>query len=202
MSTRTVYLLIYPGQSGQRAHFAIWVPYEEGGSEGTVIHVVGAPMAGFSLQFKRCYNPADTRRLTNLVPIGSVVAQNVHDFQGGRVEDTTPRGNIELAAAQVQPPRASANFLAPVNDTTNRRCQEWTTDYVRRLVALQYIDESAIAIVHARRDAPDYGIRLRPVAARPQQDQQQSAAAAPVWIWDAERREHKRWDGEKWVWQS
>ena len=92
------------------------VPYEEGGPEGTVIHVVGAPMAGFSLEFKRSYKPTETKRTLNLVPIGSVLAQNVHVFQGGRGEDTTPRGNLELAAAQVQPPRASANFLEPVND--------------------------------------------------------------------------------------
>jgi hypothetical protein len=29
MSIRTIYLIIYPGQPGQRAHFGIWVPYAE-----------------------------------------------------------------------------------------------------------------------------------------------------------------------------
>ena len=60
-------------------------------------------------------------------------------------------------------------------------------DYVRRLVALRYLDEAAVAIVHSRRDAPNVGIGLRPAAARPQQaqaapqqGQQQAAAAAPV----------------------
>jgi hypothetical protein len=95
-------------------------PYEEGGSEGTVIHVIGAPMAGFSLEFKRKYNPTETSRAPSLVPIGSVLSQNVHAFQGVRGTDTTPRGNLELVAAQVQPPRASANFLAPVNDVSVR----------------------------------------------------------------------------------
>jgi hypothetical protein len=38
--------------------------------------------------------------------------------------------------------------------------------YVRRLVAVKYIDEAAIVIVQSRRDAPDFGIGLRPAAAR------------------------------------
>ena len=80
MSTRTIYLIIYPGQPGQRAHFGIWVPYEEGRSEGTVIYVIGAPIAGFSLEFKRKYNPTETSRAPSLVPIGSVLSQNVHAF--------------------------------------------------------------------------------------------------------------------------
>ncbi|CAO2651184.1 Nn.00g094810.m01.CDS01 [Neocucurbitaria sp. VM-36] len=223
MSTRTVFLIIYPGQAGQRAHFGIWVPYAEGGAEGNVIHVVGLPMVGFSLEFKRKYNPAETARRTELVPIGSVDAQHVHIFGGQRGKDSTPRGNLELVAAQVQPPGASANFLAPVNDTTNRRCQEWTMDYVRRLVAVRYLDEAAVAIVQSKRDAPNVGIGLRSAAAPPQQaqatpqqgqqqtqqqqgqqqqGQQQATAAANVWVWDPEYSRNRRWDGGKWVWQE
>jgi len=44
-------------------------------------------------------------------------------------------------------------------------------DYARRLVALGYLDEAAVAIVQSRRDPPDFGISLRPAAARPQQAQ-------------------------------
>lgn len=96
-------------------------------------------------------------------------------------------------------------------------------DYVRRLVAVRYLDEAAVDIVQARRDHPSVGIGLRPAAARPQQvqavaqqtqvalqqtqaafqqGQQQAAAVAPVWVWDAEQRRYRRWDGEKWVWQE
>jgi hypothetical protein len=39
-------------------------------------------------------------------------------------------------------------------------------DYIRRLVAVGYIDEAAITIVQSKRDAPDFGIGLRPAAAR------------------------------------
>ncbi|KAF1359465.1 hypothetical protein EJ07DRAFT_166039 [Lizonia empirigonia] len=198
MATRTIFLIIYPGQPGQRAHFGIWVPYQESGSTGTVIHVVGAPMVGFALEFKRAYSPTETKRRLQLVPIGSVDAQNVHDYSGERGEDITPRGNLELVAAQVQPPRASANFREPVNDTTNRRCQEWTMDYVRRLVTVGYIDEAAIATVQSRRDAPNVGIGLRPAAARPQQ----ATPSTIGWTWDAEYRRYRRWDGSNWVWQE
>tara|TARA_R110002003_G_scaffold214_40_gene16331 strand:- start:8484 stop:9047 length:564 start_codon:yes stop_codon:yes gene_type:complete len=120
MSNRTIFLIIYRGQTGQRAHFGIWVPYEEDGEEGTVIHVVGAPMAGFSLEFKRRYSPKETARRPELVPLGSVNAQYVHKFEGNRGSDTTPQGNLEQVAAQVPPPRASANFLAPVNDVSTK----------------------------------------------------------------------------------
>jgi hypothetical protein len=89
MSTRTIFLIIYPGQSNQRSYFGIWVPYQEGDDEGTVIHIVGALMAGFSLEFKRKYNPKETVRVTQLVPIGSVHVQHVHNFQGARGKDNT-----------------------------------------------------------------------------------------------------------------
>ncbi|KAF1847164.1 uncharacterized protein K460DRAFT_413961 [Cucurbitaria berberidis CBS 394.84] len=208
MSSRTVFLIMYRGQPNQRAHFGIWVPYEEGGAEGTIIHVVGAPMVGFSLEFKRRYSPTDSARHPELVPIGSIHIQHVHNFEGNRGTDTTPRGDLELVATQIQPPRASASFLAPVNDTSNRRCQEWAMDYVRRLVAVGYLDEAAVAIVQSKRDAPDFGIGLRPTATRPQQaqatpqqSQQQATAAATGWIWDAEHRRYRRWDSGKWVWQ-
>jgi hypothetical protein len=81
-------------------------------------------------------------------------------------------------------------------------------DYVRRLVAVRYLNEAAIAIV-----PPDVGIGLRSVAARPQpaqppaqatpqQSQQQATAATSAWTWDVERGRYRRWDGVKWVWQE
>jgi hypothetical protein len=175
---RTVHLLIYPGQPNQRAHFDIWIADVEGGDVGTVTHVVGSPMAGFMLQFKRKYDPSTTGRKTILVSLGEIDTQHLDISENYRGIDTTPKGDLERVASQIQPPRPSQNFLAPVNDvctlyalegiyllvqTTNRRCQEWTLDFVRRLVAVGYLDESAIEIVQSRRDAPDVGIGLRPV---------------------------------------
>lgn len=80
--------------------------------------------------------------------------------------DSTPRGNIEVAASQVPTPGISQNFMAPVNDTTNKRCQEWTMEYVRHLVAKGLIGEDAIQIVQSKRDPPTHGIGLQPAVRR------------------------------------
>ncbi|KAJ6155902.1 hypothetical protein N7470_006468 [Penicillium chermesinum] len=53
--------------------------------------------------------------------------------------------------------------MAPVNETTNKCCQEWTMEYVRYLVAKGLIGEEAIQIVQSKRDPPAFGIGLRPV---------------------------------------
>jgi hypothetical protein len=113
---RTLHLVVYPGQANQRAHFGTWVADEEGGEFGTLIHVVGSPMTGFALQFRRRYSPNDDDRHPALVRVGEIDAQHVHNFEGERGEDTTPRGKLEELAAQIQPPRLSENFMAPVND--------------------------------------------------------------------------------------
>jgi len=66
-------------------------------SKGTLIHVVGAPIAGFSLEFKRNYSPADTAQPHTIVPIGDVYVENLVDSTTAeRSNDTTPRGNIEI----------------------------------------------------------------------------------------------------------
>lgn len=49
--------------------------------------------------------------------------------------------------------------------TTNKRCQEWTMEYIRHLVSKGYIGAQAIQIVQSKRDPPTHGIGLRRVAA-------------------------------------
>lgn len=79
-------------------------------------------MAGFSLEFKRNYSPADTVQPHTIVPIGDVYANNIVDYTTtGRSNDATPRDNIEIIASQVPPRRISQNFLAPV-DGVSRKC--------------------------------------------------------------------------------
>ncbi|KAF2679983.1 hypothetical protein K458DRAFT_393261 [Lentithecium fluviatile CBS 122367] len=65
---------------------------------------------------------------------------------------------MEIVATQVPAPGKSEDWFAPVNDTTNRRCQEWTMDYVRCLVTVGYIDSAAVSIVQSKRDPPAHGV--------------------------------------------
>jgi hypothetical protein len=119
MSThRTLHLVVYPGQAGQRAHFGIWVADEECGNFGSLIHVVGSPMTGFALQFRRRYAPKDDDRHPRLLRIGEIETQHVHSYEGESGEDTAPKGNLENMAARIQPPRLSGNFRVPVNDVS------------------------------------------------------------------------------------
>ncbi|MCJ1255127.1 hypothetical protein MMC24_002943 [Lignoscripta atroalba] len=164
MAIRTVYLVSARNTPWQRAHFSIFVPSAGTANPalGTIIHVVGAPMAGYSLEFKRNYAPELSNEPHTMVPIGSVDESNIVDHASADTTIySTPRGNLEIAASRIPPPRISQNFMAPVNDTTNRRCQEWTTEYVRRLVELGYISAGAIDIVQSLRDPPNHGIGLR-----------------------------------------
>ena len=185
MATRTVSLVSFRRIPNQRAHFAIFIPSAADPQKGTLIHVVGAPMVGYSLEFKRNYAPATTQQPHTMTPIGHVSAQHVIDSSNAQESvDSTPRCNVETVAARVAPPRISQNFMAPVNDvsciyasfvpnmvgavsnnqpqTTNKRCQEWTMEYVRELVGVGYIGPEAIQAVNSRRDPPNHGIGLQP----------------------------------------
>ncbi|CAI7568828.1 unnamed protein product [Penicillium viridicatum] len=106
MATRTVYLISARNTSFQRAHFSIFVPSATNPYRGTKIHAVGAPMAGYVLEFKRNYNPSlDPHDQT--FPIGQVRSSDIVDSPDAAPSiDSTPRGKIELAATQI-PTRGS-----------------------------------------------------------------------------------------------
>ncbi|QSS66056.1 hypothetical protein I7I51_06907 [Histoplasma capsulatum] len=166
MAPRNVSLIAYRNAASQRAHFAIFVPTASDQDRGTMIHVVGAPMAGYRLEFKRNYAINLTLQLYTRLAIGQIDSQHIvpdSDPQAPLVTDSSPKCAIEVAATQIPPPAISQNFLAPVNNTTNRRCQEWTMDYVHRLVHHQYLNENAIQIVQSARDPPNHGVGLNPV---------------------------------------
>ncbi|RJE22376.1 hypothetical protein PHISCL_05279 [Aspergillus sclerotialis] len=164
MAPCTISLISSRTTSTQRAHFAIFVPSASDSDTGTLIHVFGAPMVGYKLEFKRNYPIAMIREPYTRHQIGQIDTQYIADTSDSvQRDDSIPRGIIELVASQVPPPRISQNFMAPVNETTNKRCQEWTMEYVRRLVQLGYIDASAVQVVQSLRDPPTHGIGLQPV---------------------------------------
>ena len=121
MAIRTVYLVSARNTPWQRAHFSIFVPSAGTANPalGTIIHVVGAPMAGYSLEFKRNYAPELSNEPHTMVPIGSVDESNIVDHASADTTIySTPRGNLEIAASRIPPPRISQNFMAPVNDVS------------------------------------------------------------------------------------
>ncbi|KEZ41051.1 hypothetical protein SAPIO_CDS7096 [Scedosporium apiospermum] len=158
----------------QRAHFAIFIPHAAySGLDpndrskpciGTVIQVVGAPMLGYAHEFKRNYDREDADGVETFVHLGSVGPDHIVEPQTTAMSrDTVATGLLERIALQVPAPGVNENFMAPVNDTTNRRCQEWTMEYLRRLVSQGHIEESAVTIAQGERDPPEYGIGLRRV---------------------------------------
>lgn len=123
MPTRLIYLLSSQNAPFQRAHFAIFIPspspLSPNNERGTLINVVGTPMAGYKLEFERNHVPASRQHYQHygLFPIEQVDSVNIVDSEDEvHSVDDSPRGEVEIAAAQVKPPGISENFLAPVND--------------------------------------------------------------------------------------
>jgi hypothetical protein len=78
-------------------------------------------MTGYMLEFKRNYCPATSLQKHTVTPIGQVYADHIVDsVNDQKSSDDRPNSNIELVAAQVPPPRISANFLQPVNDVSSK----------------------------------------------------------------------------------
>lgn len=122
MPTHTIYLTKARTSRSQRAHFAIFVPSPSTPSKGTLINAVGAPMAGYILEFKRNDCPATTQQgHCEFFPIGEVDSSHIVDSAANdevASTDSEPRGDLEMAAARVRTPGVSENFMAPVNDVS------------------------------------------------------------------------------------
>ncbi|KAJ6134499.1 hypothetical protein N7523_000821 [Penicillium sp. IBT 18751x] len=168
MSLRTIYLISSRNTEAQRSHFAIFVPAAEHPDRGTLIQAVGAPMTGYVIELKRNYAPKeDSTEKYRMIEIGHVDSTKIIDSSSRVKEsDGIPKGDIEIAASEIPTPGISDNFLAPVNDMTNKRCQEWTMEYVRNLVGKHLIEPEAIQIVQSQRDPPTHAIGLQPTLRR------------------------------------
>jgi hypothetical protein len=134
MARRDVYLAKSRPSSRMRAHFGILIPNEKTPPEalhlhtshveapaflGTIIHVVGAPMAGFCLEFKRNFDANRDQDLKEVIRIGSIDETHVADPPVTDFSrDEKPICALEVAATKIPPPKKSENFLAPVNDVS------------------------------------------------------------------------------------
>ncbi|KAK3900204.1 hypothetical protein C8A05DRAFT_36168 [Staphylotrichum tortipilum] len=163
---RPFYLCIDGRTPKARGHFALFLPNSPSksppGSVGTVIHVVGNPLLGFFHEFKRNFNTADAKWPGKAVLLGYLL-QDVHqdpESEGVWIGNLA-EGVLEREALEVEvPPRGDVR--APVDGVVNKRCQEWTMEYLRRLVELGYLEEGVIRIAQEQRDPPTHGIMLRP----------------------------------------
>ncbi|KAE8131109.1 hypothetical protein BDV38DRAFT_290661 [Aspergillus pseudotamarii] len=154
MAPRTIYLISIRFSKSQ--------PQQS--TSGSLINVIGAPMVGFADEYKRGCEPTKSIEPYEMWSIGGVDSVHIVDWPVGvGGVDTDPMGDLEIAASQVPAPGISQDFIAPVNDITNRRCQEWTMEYVRHLVEKEYVGAEAIQIVQPKRDPPTHGIGLRRV---------------------------------------
>lgn len=125
MATQILYLLTSRTSSAQRSHFALWIPSTANPKKGTSIEVLGTPLTGYGLEFKRNYSlDGHTGQGCSIIPIGEVDTVNVAGSTDGSDDgaptttDCVPRGNIERVASQMLPPGVCESVFGPVNDVS------------------------------------------------------------------------------------
>ncbi|KAM4065821.1 hypothetical protein HRG_012919 [Hirsutella rhossiliensis] len=171
MAPRTIYLAKYRSGS-QRAHFAIFVPNSAGNHIDlekefrsvncpvTVIHVVGEPlMSGFALEIKRNYDGKYSLQLEKVTALGSIDSAHIFEPPNKEVKtESITRCKLEREAAQVPPPPKGQDLRAPIDGVKTKRCQEWTMEFLKRLVTEGLLTAEAVGIAEKERDPPTLGI--------------------------------------------
>jgi hypothetical protein len=133
MPSRRFYLAKYRRSSNQRWHFSIFIPNanynhvdlsrnpNEVQCKGTIIHVVGEPVGGYSLQFKRNYECKDSQQLQEMVLLGQVDDSIVFNPTDTRfLTEVSTRARIDKEAAAVLPPSGHQDVRAPVDGVSIR----------------------------------------------------------------------------------
>ena len=118
MASLPIYLAVLRPAPSQRVHFRILILVEvdapkqsetrSDACRGIIIHVVGDSISGFSHQFKRNCNTAINNPLLIWTPTYAYA-----------VEEHTARRELNNLALRMDPPRVSANFLAPVDNISS-----------------------------------------------------------------------------------
>ena len=153
MQPGEIHLIQYRQVSWQRAHFAIYVHQSSSSTAdsgtGTLINVIGNPINGFVHEIKPDYHLTSEPLKYDRIYLTTIDLSHVDAM-------------IKVAQA-VEPPKKSENFMAPVDAVKNRRCQEWTAEFVQALAKQGLVGEHVVRIVQSRRDPPEHGVGLRQV---------------------------------------
>ena len=151
MQPGELHLIQYRQVSWQRAHFAIYVHQSSCSAAqadtGTLINVIGNPVNGFVHEIRTSYDLAQEKRKYETTYLTTINLSQLDAM-------------IQVAHS-IEPPRRSENFMAPVDGVKNRRCQEWTMEYVHALVKEGLVDEDVVRMAQSKRDPPDHGVGLR-----------------------------------------
>ncbi|KAK7683407.1 hypothetical protein QCA50_013670 [Cerrena zonata] len=148
---RDIFLLVYRGALFN-AHWAIWVPSATHNHVGTSIHVTGSLREGFVHEFKRNYNPKETGRSVEVLPLGHVRTDAIADFPYFEdiTFDITPIDQLEREALSVPAPgpsMRSSTATGPIRRIVVEDCQVWLKHYATHLVQLQLLSPEALEVL-------------------------------------------------------
>ncbi|KAF2225527.1 hypothetical protein BDZ85DRAFT_316700 [Elsinoe ampelina] len=175
-----LYLAKYQPTPSQRRHFGVFIPYPSHAHHdpndkttpilGCQMHVIGNPMSGFVHEFKRAFNPfAEGEKCEKLVLLGYIngsLCSDGHNGGGEVVRERVPRSGVEREAVGVEAPRGGQDVLERVDGVKNRRCQEWTMEFLKRLVVKGWVEGDVVEVAEGERDEPGFGVGLRKVGGK------------------------------------
>ncbi|OBZ80063.1 hypothetical protein A0H81_01384 [Grifola frondosa] len=157
---------------GARYHYAIWIPNAGSLTRGRMIHVIGSPLTGFTLQVKEGFDLSKTKSVYVLVDLGTTAVANitVADTTTQNMRGTTTDSDkFEKCAGKIQPPRIpEAQYMPPAGSKPSEikafwlqdhpnapRCQEWTRSYVAALVKEKLLPDTAIEAINSAPRRPE-----------------------------------------------
>lgn len=113
MTLRNLYLVTFHVPSDKWKHLAIFVFNTGDSKKGTLIHVIGNPPTGYTLQFQRNYDPTANESFQKIILIGKIAANYVADPKSPKLSnDNVPRGRLEVIASRIPPPTVG-DYMAP-----------------------------------------------------------------------------------------
>jgi hypothetical protein len=98
-SNLEVFLVVYPERGNVPAHWGMLVPSQNGAEQGKMIHAVGAPFTGYTVEIKPSYDLGKTKKRNFKVSLGYI--------------DAAKLGYLEEVAKSVKAPGVSKKPLDP-----------------------------------------------------------------------------------------